>query len=242
MNLHDGLGEGPNPTNSSPRLSAAASPTESASGETKRSHDDRSAGAGEDRGATLMLRWQAGDDGAFDELVHQYSGHVYALLTRFLGRTHPGREDLVQEVFIRVLGAKERYEATARFTTWLYSICWRLCVNLSERNLLRRTASLDRLATDDDEASSALQLVDDSVLEPSESMERGDLVSAVRLAIAELPESQRIAVVLARYHQLPYSEIAAIIDSTEKAVKSLVHRARQSLRETLQPLMEEEIQ
>lgn len=239
MELDDGPGEGSQPPNLSPSTDAAALP-EVAGGDRKRPSDDSSGGGGEDRGAALMFRWQTGDDGAFDELVHEYSSHVYALLTRFLGRSHAGREDLVQEVFIRILGAKGRYEPTARFTTWLYSICWRLCVNQAERSALRRTTSLDRMAHSEGGDGPALQLVDDGAPDPVESLERGDLVAAVRDAIADLPESQRIAIVLARYHQLPYGEIATIIDSSEKAVKSLIHRARETLRETLQPLSGEE--
>ena len=64
-----------------------------------------------------MLRWQGGDEDAFREIVDLYSGRVFALLTRFLGRRHPGREDMVQDVFLRVVGARDRYERTARFST-----------------------------------------------------------------------------------------------------------------------------
>ena len=80
-----------------------------------------------------MLAWQGGDEQAFHELVDVYSGQVYALLTRFLGRGHPGREDLVQEVFLRVVKARARYTATARFSTWLYTIVWRICINETEQ-------------------------------------------------------------------------------------------------------------
>ena len=197
-------------------------------------------GEGEDRGAALMARWQAGDEGAFDQIVHLYSAHVFSLLTRFLGRTHSGRDALVHGVLLRVLGAKERYEPSARFTTWLYSICWRICINESERSSRRRTSSLEGLGGGERRESSALQLVDEAAPSPGDALERGDLVAAVRAAIADLPDSQRIAMVLSRYHQLTYAEIASVVDSTEKAVKSLIHRARETLRETLLPIVEEE--
>ena len=191
----------------------------------------------EDRGATLMLQWKGGDEAAFGQIVHLYSPRVFALITRFLGRANPSAEDLVQEVFMRVLGAKDRYEPTARFSTWLYSITWRLCANHSERQSHRSAASLDGEPTE----GAQLQIVDEGVLDPSVSMEHSDLVRAVRTAIASLPENQRIAVVLARYHDMSYAEIATVIESTEKAVKSLIHRARATLREILQPAMEEEV-
>ena len=238
MNLHDGSGEESIPSVTSPTAKAAATDL-STVGAKDRSPESTQGSDEEDRGAQLMQLWQAGDDSAFDELVHTYSSHVYALLTRFLGRSHSGREDLVQEVFIRVLGARERYEPTARFTTWLYSICWRLCINESERSDRRRAASLDALGPNEDKTGG--QFIDETLPDPSEGLERGDLVGAVRSAIAALPESQRIAVVLSRYHHLSHAEIASVVESTEKAVKSLIHRARETLRLTLQPLIDEEL-
>ena len=246
MNLHDGSGEEPLPSITPPIAKAAATDLSGVGASDRPSKDATGGGRGsegEDRGAQLMQLWQAGDDAAFDELVHLYSGHVYALLTRFLGRHHSGREDLVQEVFLRVLGSKERYEPTARFSTWLYSICWRMCINETARAGRRRAASLEALGSDakSERDRGGAQFVDESLPDPSAGLEEGDLVGAVRAAIAQLPESQRIAVVLARYHQLSYAEVAAVVGSTEKAVKSLIHRARETLRVTLQPLIEEEL-
>lgn len=185
-----------------------------------------------------MLRWQAGDEAAFDELVKLHSGQVFALLTRFLGRAHPGREDLVQEVFLRVIRAKDRYEPTARFSTWLYSIVWRMCINETERGARRRAVSFDAMSA---EEGKALDPVDDAQLAPDGDLEQADLVHAVRGAIASLPETQRIAVVLARYHDLSYAEVADVVGSTEKAIKSLIHRARETLRTRLSPLFESEV-
>ncbi|MDB4561774.1 sigma-70 family RNA polymerase sigma factor [bacterium] len=189
-----------------------------------------------DRGAELMLAWQGGDEQAFHELVDVYSGQVYALLTRFLGRGHPGREDLVQEVFLRVVKARARYTATARFSTWLYTIVWRICINETERSRSRRHLSLD--AGLDDEGG--LELPDSAELDPAEGVARADVIREVRAAIAELPDSQRIAMVLARYHSLSFAEIADVVGSSEKAIKSMIHRARESLRARLQPLFERE--
>ncbi len=240
MNLHDGSGEEPIPPVSSLTAKAAATDL-STIGATDRSSVETQGSGDVDRGAQLMQLWKAGDDAAFDELVHLYSDHVYALLTRFLGRSHSGREDLVQEVFLRVLGAKERYEPTARFTTWLYSICWRMCINETARSGRRRAASLEALGSDEGGDGGGAQFVDDAAPDPSANLEQGDLVGAVRAAIAALPESQRIAVVLSRYHRLSHAEIASVVDSTEKAVKSLIHRARETLRLHLQPIVEEEL-
>ena len=188
-----------------------------------------------DRGVQLMLAWQAGDETAFEQLVEEYSGLVYSLLTRFLGR-RAGREDLVQEVFLRVLRSRERYQPTARFSTWLYRIVFNIAVNETQRSANRTHVSLDGPSLGAEEGS-LLELQDSDAEDPSESLERGDVVLAVRAAIAALPEKQRAAIILATYHDTPYAEIAEILGSSEKAIKSLVHRARETLRESLAPFM-----
>ena len=85
------------------------------------------------------------------------------------------------------------------------------------------------------------QVRDGAAPDPSESLERADVVQAVREAIANLPDQQRMALVLAKYEDMPYAEIAAVLGSSEKAVKSLVHRARENLRERLAPFLTEEL-
>jgi RNA polymerase sigma-70 factor (ECF subfamily) len=192
-----------------------------------------------DEGVCLMLAYQAGDEAAFDRLVEAYSGQVFALLTRFLGR-RSGREDLVQEVFLRVVRARDGYRATARFSTWLYRIVFNLCVNETQRGG-REALSLDAPDPDRDGGREGVDLADEREPGPSADLERDDVVRVVRAAIAALPETQRMALVLAKYHELPYAEIAAVLASTEKAVKSLVHRARENLRETLAPYLQQEL-
>lgn len=197
--------------------------------------------ARDDPGARLMLAWTGGDESAFDGLVEAYSGQVYALVTRFLGR-HSGREDLVQEVFLRVIRARDRYEPRARFTTWLYRIVYNLCVNETQRRGARGHVSIERSSLGADQPDAGpLEILDERGVGPAESMERDDVVRQVREAIAALPASQRMALVLAKYHDLPYSEIADVLGSSEKAIKSLIHRARETLRATLAPLLAEEL-
>ena len=194
----------------------------------------------EDSGVQLMLAYQRGDEGAFDRIVETYSPQVYALLTRFLGPRH-GREDMVQEVFLRVIRARERYEPTARFSTWLYRIVFNLSVNETQRaggKELRLSDSNTGSEGRTDDLMSDWR--DDRVEDPSQRMIQNDVVHAVRAAIARLPEQQRMALVLAKYHELPYAEIATVLGSSEKAVKSLVHRARENLREVLAPYLQGE--
>lgn len=186
-----------------------------------------------------MARLAAGDQGAFDELVEEYSETVYRLVTRFLGRDHPSREDLVQEVFLRIFRARMRYTPTAMFTTWLYSIAFRICVNETEKTGRRPRLVPVGGTGPGGQPGPSDTLVDAAVPDPSAGLERGDVVQAVRAAIAELPDSQRLAIVLSRYEGLSHAEIGGVLGSSAKAVKSLVHRARETLRERLQPFMED---
>lgn len=179
-----------------------------------------------DPGTRDMLAWQAGEEAAFDRLVAAHSERLFALFTRFLGPV-PEREDMVQETFLRVLRARQSYQPTARFSTWLFRIAFNLSVNRSER--ARPTTSLD--------ATPAGPTALDVELPPESSLERDDVVVAVRAAIARLPEQQRAALILARYEELSFAEIAEVLGSTEKAVKSLVHRARENLRAELAPFL-----
>jgi len=184
-----------------------------------------------------MLAYQEGSEEAFDRLVETYSSQVYALLTRFLG-TVPEREDLVQEVFLRVIRTRDRYRPGARFSTYLYRIAFNLALNQAERERGQRKSVATRAAN---APEPALEMTDPRWEEPSSALEREDVVRAVRAAIGALPENQRMALILARYEDMPYAEIARVLRCSEKAVKSLVHRARENLRAQLAPFLESEI-
>jgi RNA polymerase sigma-70 factor (ECF subfamily) len=194
----------------------------------------------DDPGVQWMLAWRAGDERAFDRIVETYSPQVYALLTRFLG-PRANREDLVQDAFLRVIRARDRYEPTARFTTWLFRIVYNLAVNETQRGVQREPLALEGLGASHEGGEDESFDVGDAVAaSPSSDLERDDVVRAVRAAIGLLPENQRMALILAKYEERPYAEIAEVLGSTEKAVKSLIHRAREALRVSLAPYFAEE--
>jgi len=194
----------------------------------------------DDPGVRLMLAWKAGDESAFDRLVQAYSGQVWALLTRFV-HSHGAREDLVQEVFLRVIRARDRYEPTARFSTWLYRIVFNLSVNETQRAGKREVGTGARGDDGEFARDGLARLADENVPDPGDDMARGDAVAAVRAAVQALPDQQRMALILAKYDEMPYDEIGHVLGISEKAVKSLVHRARESLRERLAPFLKGEI-
>jgi RNA polymerase sigma-70 factor (ECF subfamily) len=188
---------------------------------------------GSDPGVAWMRAYQAGDERAFERIVATYAAPVHALVARFLGAEH-GREDVVQEVFLRVVQNRARYVPSARLSTWLYRIAFNLCAH--ERERARPQHSLDESAAQ----RGAFEQLAPAEAAPDSALARADAIGAVRAAIARLPEAQRMALLLARYEELSHAEIAQVLGSSEKAVKSLVHRARERLREELRPWLEEQ--
>ena len=194
----------------------------------------------DDPGVRWMRAWQAGDETAFDRLVESYSPQVYALLTRFLGQ-RGNREDLVQEVFLRVVRSRERYEPTARFSTFLFRIAYNISVNETQRGIAREAGRVELEGGGARAGGDAFaEFEDEREAAPGSGLERDDVVREVRAAIARLPENQRMALLLAKYEEMPYGEIAEVLGTTEKAVKSLIHRARETLRASLSAFLEEE--
>ncbi|MBN1420401.1 MAG: RNA polymerase sigma factor [Planctomycetes bacterium] len=186
----------------------------------------------------LMLLFQRGEDAAFEELVVRYQVPVVNFAYRAIG-DRARAEDLAQEAFIRVYRARSRYEPTASFTTWLFTIVNRLCMN-EIRSRRREARAIREPFTRPGASVNAAVLpgmagrTPDS---PEEALEREERASLVREAILSLPPNQRQAVLLRRYEDLSYEEIARAIGVSVKAVKSLLVRARENLRKALEPYL-----
>jgi RNA polymerase sigma-70 factor (ECF subfamily) len=178
-----------------------------------------------------MLDFQAGRREAFEQLVRRNTPRVHALVWRFLGAADRALvEDLTQETFLRVLRAADRYRPRARFSTWLYRIVANLCFN-AQRELSRRRA---RPAGGAETGENPLDALPDTRLPgPAQQAAGQELAEHVGRAISELPDTQRMAFLLSRYEHKSCRQIAEILDSSPKAVKSLLHRARENLRQAL---------
>jgi RNA polymerase sigma-70 factor (ECF subfamily) len=179
---------------------------------------------GPEEDVRLMLAFRAGDAAAFETLFRRWSGPLLRFLERMV-RDLATAEELVQEVFIRVHGARHRYQPEARFSTWLYRIATNLALNELRRP--RRRAPHHSADAEDAPPLAAEGPRADAV---ADARRRGQ---AAQQALAELPENQRAALWLAAVEGLSYAEIAEALDVTEAAVKSLVHRARVALSERL---------
>lgn len=166
-----------------------------------------------------MLLFQKGDEGAFEELVRRHSRGVLNLVCRYLGDA-AAAEDAAQEVFVKVYRARKRYRPQARFSTWLYRIAVNHCLNEIRA---RRTQPEGAPPADDLLQERKGAPVDDR-------LRREDLRRDVKEAIDSLPEHQRMAVILSRYHEMSYAEIAGAMNLSLEAVKSVLFRAKENLR------------
>ncbi|MFM7137956.1 MAG: RNA polymerase sigma factor [Planctomycetota bacterium] len=191
-----------------------------------------------DRSTELMLRVRDGDVAAFAELVDLWQDR---LVTLFLHQTgdHALAEDLAQETFMRVYRARDRYRPTAKFTTWVHTIANNLCSDLRQRAYRRRERGVPHAVSASSSAIGLDQLaVAASGLLPARLADREELQQVVRQALAGLNDRQRMAVLLAKFEQCSYEEIAAAMGLSVPAVKSLLFRARDQLRDALAPYIQ----
>ena len=183
----------------------------------------------------LMLRLSAGDQDAFQELVERHKLSVLNLCLRFTGNKADA-EDLAQEVFIRIFQAAPKYEVKAAFTTWVYRIAVNLCLNHQRRKKILHFFSLNHKHSPNSQFDDWQPEVPVSE-QPDSEFERKELQQLVQQAIQSLPESQKTVIILHRFHELSYQEIAAVLDTTVSAVESRLHRAKQNLKKRLQYVM-----
>ena len=182
-----------------------------------------------------MLAFQAGDERAFDRIVEAYKGPVLSVCFRYL-RDRVVAEDAAQDVFVKVWGARDRYEPSAGFKSWIFRIASNHCINLSEKERRRRGASLDAPHPETGEAM--VTRIEDGGGTPADALEGAERAGKVHEALARLPDSQRMAVILCRFQGCSYEEIGAALDLSIPAVKSLLFRARSKLKELLAPYIE----
>ena len=191
-----------------------------------------------DRDAELMLRFKAGDQNAFEALFERHCASLVNFAYRFV-RSRDLAEELAQEVFLRVYDAAAGYRVTARFTTWLYRIATNVCLNEMRRPRFRVVhESLDSRVNEDSDAA-PVELPDRGRPAADVLVQRRAVGDALRVALEELPDKQRIAFVLNKYQELSHAEVAEVMSVSEKAVKSLIHRAKEALAATLQPMMKD---
>jgi RNA polymerase sigma-70 factor (ECF subfamily) len=187
--------------------------------------------------AELMLRVKAGDEASFDILLEKYRTPVVKFIQRMV-QNSAAAEELAQDVFLRVYRARAGYEPSARFTTWLFRIATHIALNaLRDGRKERGVQSLDAGYSG---AGSSNGVQDDSPIEVGdkratieEYLVESAEVREIRGAVLALPGKQRAAVLMHKYHELDYKQIAEALECSESAVKSLLFRAYETLRQKL---------
>ncbi|WPX40055.1 sigma-70 family RNA polymerase sigma factor [Akkermansia sp. N21116] len=177
--------------------------------------------------AHLMLRIRGGDSQAMEELIRRHQNSVYATVASML--RHGGDvEDIAQQVFIRIWKGAATYEPSSKFTTWMYTIVRNLVFNELRRQKRKPVLSADAI---EEEHGQILSI--DTAPSPDSSLEHKELTQAVEDAIASLPEQASLAIQLRRYENLSYEEISQVLGISVSATKSLLFRARNTLKEQL---------
>jgi len=186
----------------------------------------------------LMLDVKAGDQQSFELLLQRYRAPLVNFLYRMV-RNREQAEDLAQEVFLRVYRAREDYEPSAKFTTWLFRIATNLALNsLRDHRYQKLEISMDApIVADAEDGDERMMEVADEHPDIEQHLVEDARKKMIRHAIEKLPEKQRAAVLLHKYQELDYAEISKILRCSESALKSLLFRAYETLRVELAPLV-----
>lgn len=188
-----------------------------------------------DPDAALMLRVREGDRDAFEALVEKYKQPVMNLVYRTLPDATEA-EDLAQHVFLQVYKSAHRYEVSAKFSTWIFTIARNLCLNEIRRRSRHPADSLDEPSSENEDQPMR-QIEDVRNFSPPDALLQAELERMVELALAQLPEKQRTALLLCQQQELSYEEMADVLGCSLSATKSLIHRARETLKQQLKPYL-----
>lgn len=183
----------------------------------------------------LMLRVRDHEDAeAFADLVDRYQHRIVGIMHHMLGAKEEA-EDLAQEVFLRVYRTRKKYHPQAKFSTWLFTIANNLALNVLRGRKRKPTVPLPAQDSGPLGPRPQEQLVRDLSMTPGTGLQQREMASVIRRALEDLNERQRLAVVLNKFEEMNYAEIAEVMGMSAKAVKSLLSRARARLREVLEP-------
>ncbi len=184
-----------------------------------------------------MLKASRGDMKAFEDLVSIFQKPVLNTIYRYLGDASFA-EDLAQEVFLRIFQARKRYKPLAKFETWVHRIVYNVVVNEAQYRGRRKAMSLDVCIEGGHDRK---EFMAGSVTDPLERLETEELHLKVRESVLSLPPNQRMAVILNKYEDMSYQEVAAALGTSVKATKSMLFRAREKVKSKLERYMKSEV-
>jgi RNA polymerase sigma-70 factor (ECF subfamily) len=186
----------------------------------------------DDPDVALMLRVQAGDHGAFQDLFRRLSPRVLQYAKRLVG-SEARAEEVTQDVFVQVFRFRHRYRPQSRLATWVFTIATNLCLNE-----LRRSERRLRVDLESDDRPEGPGIPDPEAHTPEAGAASRELSRRLETAVADLPPKQRAALLLSRLDGLAYRDVGAALGCSEGAVKALVFRATQTLKQQLREFLE----
>ena len=186
-----------------------------------------------DSDVSLMLEFQKGDISSFEKLVQKHKESIINVIYQFIGERDEA-EDLAVEVFLRVYRAAKKYQAKAKFTTWLYKITTNLCLNEIRKKAKLQTISLSKpISAGEEKEEELIEKIADAAPSPQQILEKKERNALIRKAIDSLPAKQRMATILQIYEELSYKEISTILGCSVKSVERRLYWARTNLKERL---------
>ncbi|MCL5773920.1 MAG: sigma-70 family RNA polymerase sigma factor [Firmicutes bacterium] len=180
----------------------------------------------------LLQKFRLGDEASFTKLVVKYQKPVLNIIYRFTQNKHMA-EDMAQEVFIRVYRGAEKFEERSKFFTWLYRIAINYCIKQAQRWKSRQESSLEEQT----EKGKLSDTISDPSPSPQGCLEKEYMMVTVRKAVLSLPDDQRAVVILSKFNQLSYEDIASVLKISVPSVKSKLHRAKLKLKEKLREVV-----
>jgi RNA polymerase sigma-70 factor, ECF subfamily len=184
----------------------------------------------------LMILVRSDIAGAFETLVERYQNRLLGIMFHLVGNREEA-EDLCQDVFLRIYKARKGYRPRAKFSTWLYTIANNLALNHLRSKGRKPSVPFGGVATDSAAVAEIAQQLIGREGSPSSQMRQAELADLVRSALGVLNEDQKLAVLLNKFEEMSYAEIADVMGRSQAAVKSLLARARNQLREHLEPYL-----
>lgn len=188
----------------------------------------------------LMLEVRDDNASAFEELVVRYQNRLVAVLDHLVGNRDQA-EDLAQEVFLRVFRSRKSYVPTAKFSTWLFTIANNVASNARRSLSRRKEVNLDAQDGSGGHVANPIEqmLQVSSGQIPARALDKAEMRDIVRLAVGSLNERQRMAVLLNKFEEMSYADIAEVMEMSPKAIKSLLSRARVNLKDVISPYLEQ---
>ncbi len=186
-----------------------------------------------DSDSELMLRVKKGEISVFNQILEKYQQPIINFVYRFVG-SKGDAEEITQEIFLRIYLARGRYRPQAKFSTYIYRVARNLSLNALRRKRPQIISLDEPIAGENGEIKR--ELADSRQISPAEALKKKEIQLLVKKAIASLPLPQKTAIILNRYNDASYEEIGKIMNLSLSAVKSLIHRAKEKLKEKLTKL------